>query len=163
MRPPKYTSLPDRFWAKVDEPDSNDCWNWNSANSHGGYGAFGWKGKIVRAPRLSVIDSEGSIPDHLLVLHRCDNPPCVNPKHLYLGTAQNNSSDMVRRGRSKKGNAGVVGENHGMAILSEVNVLDIRKRYSTGGYSQRGLAREFGVARSTIVGVIKRRNWKRLK
>lgn len=90
----------ERFWAKVDRKGPNDCWEWTRAKLPKGYGQCGWRGKTMQAHRLAyMLSNPQDIPDGLLVLHTCDNPPCCNPQHLRLGTAQDNSADMVNKSR----------------------------------------------------------------
>lgn len=86
-----------RFWEKVDK--SGDCWWWTAATDTGGYGRFNDGDRLLGAHRYSYKLHHGEIPDGLYVLHTCDNKPCVNPKHLWLGTARDNSLDMVKKGR----------------------------------------------------------------
>lgn len=109
MAPPKYT--PEQriaaFWAKVDKSGGDDaCWIWTAFRLRAGYGLFKWYGKDTGAHRVSWELAHGAIPDGLWVLHNCpggDNPACVNPAHLWLGTQQDNTDDMVKKGRSATG------------------------------------------------------------
>ena len=86
----------ERFWSKVDIKDDDSCWMWTAAKLvNFGYGAFGVRGSVVeRAHRMSYYLVKGDIPKGLHVLHKCDNPPCCNPSHLFLGTDQDNVDDM---------------------------------------------------------------------
>jgi hypothetical protein len=90
-------TVADRFWSKVDQ--SGDCWIWTATRSGKGYGQFGVDGRLVIAHRWAYEAERGSIPPGLFVCHRCDVPACVRPDHLFLGTAKENSEDMVRKGR----------------------------------------------------------------
>lgn len=86
-----------RFLDKVDK--SGDCWLWTGTLRKCGYGQIGFNGKVYRAHRVSYDIHNGEIPKGLIVCHTCDNPPCVNPAHLYAGTPMDNTTDMMLRGR----------------------------------------------------------------
>lgn len=89
----------ERFWKNVHKTESG-CWVWCGPQGHNGYGMFWNDGRSVRAHRLSLEMSTGKrIPTGMLVLHKCDNPPCVNPDHLFLGTHHDNAIDAVNKGR----------------------------------------------------------------
>lgn len=99
----------ERFWAKVDKSDPDGCWIWTASTftDRNGYGKFNAaippvSNKTVYAHRFSYEMTNGPIPDGLFVLHKCDNPPCVNPAHLHLGTQADNMREMVERGRTKR-------------------------------------------------------------
>ena len=87
----------DNFWAKVKK--TGECWGWIGAKSDYGHGIFRFNGKNVRAHRLSLEMSGTSVPDDMVVCHHCDNPSCVNPAHLFVGTQRDNMSDMTQKGR----------------------------------------------------------------
>ena len=99
-------SIAERFWSKVDF--SGECWEWKAFRNHDGYGLFfvnrnvSMSGMIV-ASRFAWELFNGPIPDGLCALHNCDNPPCVNPSHLFLGTREKNNEDMVLKDRQSKG------------------------------------------------------------
>jgi hypothetical protein len=94
--------LLERFWSKVDKECSEffDCWEWTGGKTVDGYGLFKLNGRHVLAHRVSYEIEVGKIPDGMLVLHKCDNPSCVNPDHLYTGTNQDNANDRMKRNRT---------------------------------------------------------------
>lgn len=112
--------------------------------------------------RFSYETFVGPIPDGMCVCHKCDNPKCVRPDHLFLGTYTDNNRDRERKGRTKGLRPGLRGEGSGMAILTEKIVIDCRRRHKNGeGYS--ALAREFGVNPTTMRDAIIGKNWGYLK
>lgn len=141
-----------RFFDLVQITDGCHLW---TGRLSGGYGTIcgGAKGPLL-AHRLAYEYAIGPIPDGLLVCHTCDNPPCVNPAHLFVGTNDDNMADMARKGRQAKG------EKSGMAKLTEEDVVNIRKKYRKGIYGQVILAREFGVTHQNIAAIVKVRTWK---
>jgi hypothetical protein len=90
------------FWSKVALGDDRECWEWTRKKARG-YGRFDVRGWPVYAHRIAWVIAFGVIPDGLYVCHSCDNPPCVNPAHLFLGTAKDNMQDKVRKGRHRWG------------------------------------------------------------
>ncbi len=142
-----------RFWRYVNKTVS--CWLWTAATSDKGYGLIGDGSGIVRAHRLSYESHFGAIPDRMCVLHDCpeeDNPACVNPDHLWLGTQKENMRDMVEKGRSARG-ARASG-----AKLSEHQVREIRKLYEDG-FSQYRIAEEYDVSQRNISMIVRRKTW----
>ena len=142
-----------RFWSKVDVRDVDDCWEWLGGKTRGGYGEFFFEGSVRRAHRVAWMLEKGEIPEGSLILHSCDNPACVNPAHLSIGSHVDNAADMVARGRA------CVGEKQGSSRLTEKSVGEIRRRYAAGGVTIRELAAEHGVAEMTVSDVIHRRTW----
>lgn len=150
----KYTPE-QRFWNKVDRSGGDDaCWIWTARARFAGYGQIWWHGHVERAHRVAYELGRGPIPDGLFVLHSCDNPPCCNPAHLFLGTSKDNSDDMIQKGRDLH----FRGEQHGRCKLTDAQVAEIRERYAAGGVTQIQLGAEFGVAHSQISRIVTRKN-----
>jgi HNH endonuclease len=121
-----------------------------------GYGFLNVKGKNIRAHRLALILSGVKLPDDLDALHTCDNPPCCNPIHLFIGTDLDNMRDRDAKGRFHP----LRGSESGMAKLNEQQVLEIRRIYTPNRGLARKLADRFGVSRDNIYLIVKRRTWK---
>lgn len=139
-----------KFWGKVQK--TNGCWNWIGALTQKGYGNFRYGYKQLRVHRLSWMMHNGKISKDLLVCHSCDNPKCVNPKHLFLGTHSDNRLDMYKKGRRK-----MFGENHPRAKLKKADVIDIRNLYKNNPRSL--LAKQFNTSISNIGLVINYKRW----
>lgn len=153
------TPLRERFLRLVGQPDANGCHPWAGFVGPSGYGILrlgGGENKAVRAHRAAFLLFVGQIPDGLEICHKCDNPLCVNPDHLFLGTRADNHADMMAKDRGPRG------ERAGAAKLTDAKVLEIRRRYATTDITQRQLADEFGVSRPTIGFLISRKTWKHL-
>lgn len=138
------------FWKKVKVAGSDECWIWTASTRKGGYGNFQSESGNG-AHRFSWFITYGPIPIGDWVLHKCDRPLCVNPRHLFLGSAQDNVEDRTSKGRSCRG------ENHPIGKLTEPQVREIRRRL--GNESQSSLAREFGVSQPAIAAIQYRRAW----
>jgi hypothetical protein len=151
-----------RFWEKVDKTPglgpNGSCWVWTGGLVRHGYGGFSVEGKIQRAHRLAAEWSGWELEDYF-VCHTCDNPPCVNPDHLFLGTALQNTQDMLRKGRKEF----LKGEKHPGAKLTNNKVLDIRKLHSEGGSRYIDLAVKFKVSIATIERIVNNHLWKEVK
>lgn len=145
-----------RFWKYVDR--SSACWNWVGRNKVGEYGRIKISGRSVLSHRYSYELHFGEIPKGKLVCHKCDNPLCVRPDHLFIGTYQDNVDDMVAKGRG----VNLTGENHGRSKLKNCQVLEIRSMYSSGRYFLKDLSNIFGVSVSQIHKCVKLIAWKHL-
>lgn len=143
----------ERFWRKVDKTDS--CWNWTGAKFLTGYGMVRLDGKNFGAHRLSYVMKHGSIPSGLIICHKCDNPSCVNPDHLFAGTYKDNAQDMIAKGRKSDS----AGEANGQAILTAIQAEEIRNRYAKGDMPQCELARKYNVSPALIGLITKGRIW----
>lgn len=144
-----------RFWSKADVKDKDSCWIWKGSKNRGGYGTFWFRGRLHIASRVSWMIAYGDIPDGMLVCHRCDIPLCVNPDHLWLGTDMDNTIDKL----SKRRQTNRRGADHGMAKLSEDEVLQIRELMKHGA-SGKKLAKEYGVSDTLIYYIHHRKLWK---
>lgn len=134
------------------------CLEWLAARDVNGYGRVSWKGRTQLAHRVAYQLFVGAIPAERNVCHRCDNPPCCEPSHLFLGSQTDNIADMRRKGR---GYVPVAprGERQNLAKLTEEKVVRIRAARAAGG-RPKDLAVEFGVSPTCIVDVCKRKTWK---
>ncbi|MFU7131557.1 HNH endonuclease [Pseudomonas aeruginosa] len=142
-------SLSERFWEKVQKTDS--CWLWTGYRNGTGYGEISRGGRegAMLAHRASYEINCGPIDNGLHVLHRCDNPRCVRPDHLFLGTHLENMQDMVRKGRGKQLGGGRRGESNGNCRISDDQVREIKRRLAAGE-PQAQLARAFNVSKTLI-------------
>ena len=139
-----------RFWNHVQKTES--CWPWIGARHRNGYGAMNYSGRIMRVHRISWLINNGAIPEGKQILHTCDNPLCVNPDHLFVGTNSDNMADKVRKGRQAKG------ENQGSSKLQENSVREIRQKYQQG-ISQRELAKQYNVSTPAISQIVTKKCW----
>jgi hypothetical protein len=166
----KSRPLADRFWEKVNKTDT--CWLWTASVNNMGYGEFKLPGAtsgVEYSHRMSWIIHSGPIPDGMNVLHHCDTPRCVRPDHLFLGTQKDNVHDCFNKRRNPVliNGPGLMGESHGMAKLTEEQVIDIRSRYISGvnkynPSNRQELAEEFNITPNHVWQVKKGNVWKHL-
>jgi hypothetical protein len=177
-----YRNTAERFWNNVNKTDT--CWLWKGATVGRGYGKTSFGGICKRAHRVAWELTNGVIPEGLLVCHRCDNPLCVRPDHLFLGTSDDNNKDMQRKGRSATGDRSrsrthpeslprgdnhyahlhpelvLRGERHGNAKLTEVQIQEIRTAYASQDHpSYAELSLRYGVSSNAIWSVVMRKTW----
>jgi hypothetical protein len=146
------------FWEKVDK--SGMCWVWTGAISPDGYGKYSIRnGKLIktfRAHRMSYFLTYGYINDNLLACHKCDNPLCVNPEHIFLGSFKNNNDDSIAKGRQKRAQWQDKSKN-----LKNEDVIEI-KRLLKSGVSQINIAKRYNVGRNCIWHIAHETTWKGL-
>lgn len=147
-----------RFWSKVDVRGENECWPWTATRDENGYGHIYFFGKITKASRASYVLANGPIPAKGVIMHSCDNPTCVNPRHLSCGTQLDNVRDCAAKGRR----ANLKGSAHGNAILDEETVNAIRNANSTGAFSFAELGRAFGIRKGLVFDICYRRIWRHI-
>lgn len=140
--------LSERFWSKVDKKHISGCWLWMANKNTQGYGSFDIDGKGKRAHRVAYELHYGSIPKGKLVCHHCDNPSCVRPDHLFLGTQQDNVNDMVRKGRACR-------------KLTDEQILSMRALYKNG-ISYKELSQQFDTVFDNVYKIINRQTWKHI-
>lgn len=157
--------LAERFWPKVDKRGPmhpyqralGPCWLWTGGMLVSGYGQIrGENGEYYNTHRVSWQLAYGPIPDGLEICHSCDNPPCCNPTHLFLGDRADNAADMAAKGRS------IWGTRNHFARLDDERVGEIYRLWHAGGVTQEELASQYGVHRNTIYRIIYRKTWKPL-
>lgn len=166
--------LSERFWPKVAKTDDG-CWEWQSSCTKMGYGQFQVR-KLSKLPfyahRVSFMIHKGEIPEGKQVCHTCDNPKCVNPEHLFLGSQTDNNRDRQNKGRTasgdkngartqrhknsfvKNGGSGRIGELHPMAKLTSVQIENLRKEFA-GGVTKAALSRKYKLSQTHVGKIVK--------
>jgi hypothetical protein len=152
-----YTPIEHRFWPKVAIGAEDECWEWQAYRNPKGYGIIrpSRSTTFLVASRVSWELTHGPIPEGLCVCHSCDNPPCCNPAHLFLGTKADNAHDMYAKGRRPT----VYGEATANAKLTEDLVREVKRRYSGKRGEVIALAREYGIHPGTLLDVLRGRTW----
>lgn len=168
---PKGRTTDERFDSTGWDVDASGCWVWRGGKRHNGYGNFYVGGHQIGAHRYAYQRRHGAIPPGNVVMHRCDNPPCVNPDHLIAGTTQQNIDDMIRKGRANQaglalGRGGAKGTHlptyrNPAAHLTASDVREFRRRYDAGE-SQVSLRASFGLSKRQAYRIAHRHAWKNI-
>lgn len=147
------------FWEKVEQRGQDDCWPWLGPVDKDGYGLWHKFPNERRSNRIAWTIENGSVPKGHFVLHTCDNPPCCNPAHLWLGTAKDNTHDSIRKGRFSMPPRMVGEANPGGGKLTETDVREIRRLYATRRFTLKQLGAMFKVTFAMISQIINCRSW----
>ncbi|MFA5187096.1 MAG: HNH endonuclease [Patescibacteria group bacterium] len=147
------------FWRNVNKRGPDDCWEWTGAKNKKGYGLFRYTPRNGLAGTLAhrfvyEIEREPIPFGEFFILHRCNNPGCVNPAHLFMANHEERVRHMSLTGRRARG------ERHGLSKFTAEQVIEIRALYAAGGISQRELADRHGVCQKTIGEIINGKTWK---
>lgn len=157
-----------RFWKHVAKEHPDKCWIWKLKTNRKGYGKLNINHENFLAHRISWVITNGPIPSDICVLHHCDNPSCVNPHHLFLGTRSENNADshskrrgVWQKGEKKRPELILRGTQHANSVFTEEDVREIRTRLSTGEQKSK-IASDFGVSIFAIYAISKRLTWAHL-
>ncbi len=153
LRPRTMEEVRVAFWVRVEK--TSNCWKWIGATQPDGYGSVTFHGQRWPAHKFAFFLTHGKVTKGLFILHKCDNKGCVNPDHLYEGTTKDNARDASQRGRLNPHR----GESCSTSKLTTQNVIEIRKRYRWYKVPASLLAKEYGVCRQLINGIIARKKW----
>lgn len=145
----------ERLLNSIEIDEQSNCWNWTKAKHRQGYGHTAYKSKYILAHRLSWIIFIGDIPENNNICHKCDNPSCINPDHLFIGTQTDNVKDCKNKNRAHKSH----GEKHLWTKLTKSQVDEIRSEDSKK-YTRYELAEKYNISYSGIVCILKNRCWK---
>ncbi len=159
-----------RFNSNVRFSNENECWEWGGVKVKG-YGVFLINKNAIKAHRVAYFISNGNIDNTLICCHKCDNPGCCNPNHLFLGTHADNAADKVKKGRQSKGILHSMsvpkekgqGERNGNSKMTASQIADIRNRYNNEKASIKKIAKDFGITSSTVHCIVSNKNWKHLE
>ena len=147
------------FWGRTERNPVTGCLEWRGPRDWDGYGLAAMRrgnGKrMFRAHRVAWHLCSGIPAGQLLVCHRCDNPPCVDGAHLFLGTAKDNFHDCLTKGRYTP-----KGTGNAAAKLTELEVIRIRELWSSGDWTQQAIANDFGLEQTTVSSIVLRKTWK---
>lgn len=151
----------DRFLKYVLKDEDNGCWLWQACTTTFGYGQFYFERRLQNAHRVSWQIFNGDLPRGIFVCHKCDNPPCVNPDHLFLGTHEDNMDDRKNKRRFVHGKK-YYGSSSPFSKLTDEQVLEILSLYNTDNVQQKELAKRFGVTQACIWYIVNGKTYKDL-
>lgn len=145
------------FWSRIDKSGGPDaCWIWTASHNAGGYGNMWWDERVQPSHRISYELAYGAIPEGLQVCHHCDNRPCCNPTHFFLGRHLENNRDKESKGRGNQPR----GEHNHLHKLTEADVIEIRRLATERKLKYKDIGAKFGVTRGAISLVVRRVWWK---
>jgi hypothetical protein len=154
---PHQRPLPEQFWPKVERRGPEDCWPWIASRRPTGYGQLRRANRNLKAHRVSWELHRGPIPLGMVVMHTCDNPPCVNVAHLRLATQSANLADMRAKARGSGGR--MPGSANPASKLTEEQVIALRSEAAAGA-SFRALGRSYGLNKKTVAQIVRREIWR---
>jgi len=146
-----------RFWSRVKK--TQGCWTWTGGKHRQGYGFFYFDSGSELAHRVSYLIEFKKFPKNKFVCHHCDNPSCVRPSHLFLGTQKDNIRDMVRKGRA----ADMVGEKNSNSILTYKKVIELKNLLKSKKFTYKELAKKFGISYGEVNNIVSGYCWKNVK
>ncbi len=147
MRPNRIRNTEEKFWARVQVGSKSECWPWTGSKNKKGYGEVSFDGKVRKAHRMAFVFSGNKLTkDKPLVCHKCDNPSCCNPAHLFAGNNTDNMVDMAKKHRYSD----TRGEKNGRAKISYREAMEIRDICKSKAMKQRDIAKAYGVGKSTV-------------
>lgn len=154
------TPLIEKFWSKVAiTANINKCWEWQAFKNKEGYGGFRVnRNQVIASHRLAYFIHNNKDPLDKCVCHSCDNPACVNPAHLWLGTRYENAMDRESKGRNKP----LSGEKNGNSRFTAEQVKEMRALYSSGELNQHEIAERFGTHQGVIWAIVTKKTWKHI-
>ena len=153
-------NTPEKFWSRVLKRGLDDCWEWQGAKQHRGHGHLRYQKRLVKAHRLAYELTYGSIEEGVFICHKCNNPPCCNPKHLYAGSPKTNVDDSIKAGTFTRNSIGAEGEKNPNNKLTKKEIKEIRKMLEETDLYQWQIAEIFNCSQSNVSDIKRNRIWK---